>query len=470
VNDIFEENNLNAGNQLGLGKAGMGSGKGDNRLIAFFGRVNYSFADKYMLSMILRREGSSRFGANNKWGNFPAASLGWNLTKESFMQSVSAINNLKLRVGYGVTGNQGIPNYSSLVTLGTGGVYIYPDGQWRQTYGPDRNPNPNLRWEKKKELNVGLDFGLLNSRLGGSIEVYQRRIVDLLDDYTSQLPPFVRETIFTNVGTISNKGVELTINARSIDKKDFSWNIDFAGSTARNTMESFSNETFKAEFRNYGGIGGFGALGDAIRTFEGGRLGDFYGKKFAGFDENGKWLFYKRDGSKVPFNQINTGSNLATTDLVVLGNGIPKYYASLTNNFNYKNFGLRFFFRGRFDYDILNTMDISYGNQTSKSNLLKSAFEKHNQIRDTYQYSDYYLEPGDFVKLDEVTLSYNFKLPTTYIRNLRVYATGANLATFTKYSGNDPDFVSDTGLGAGIDSRGAYPNTRSFLIGLNVGF
>lgn len=470
VNDIFEENNIGTGNQLGLGKAGMGSGKGDNTLIAFFGRVNYSFADKYLLSMILRREGSSRFGANNKWGNFPAASLGWNITKESFMQSIPAINNLKLRLGYGVTGNQGIPNYSSLVTLGGGGLYIYPDGQWRQTYGPDRNPNPNLRWEKKQELNLGVDFGLLDNRLGGSIEVYQRRVVDLLDDYTSQLPSFVRESIFTNVGTIANRGLELTLSAKAMQQQDFSWNIDFTGSTARNTMESFSNETFKAEFREYGGIGGFGALGNAIRTFEGGRLGDFYGKRFAGFDEAGKWLFYKRDGSKVPFNQINTGSNLATTDLVVLGNGIPKYYASLTNSFNYKNFGLRFFLRGRFDYDILNTLDLSYGNQTSKTNLLQSAFGKHAQIRDTYQYSDYYLEPGGFVKLDEITFSYNFPMNNAYIRNLRVYATGANLATFTKYTGNDPDFVSDTGLGAGIDGRSVYPNTRSFLIGLNVGF
>jgi TonB-linked SusC/RagA family outer membrane protein len=470
VNDNFQENNMGTGNQLSVGKAGMGSGKGDNTLVAFFGRVNYSFADKYLLSMILRREGSSRFGANNKWGSFPAASLGWNITKESFMQSISAINNLKLRLGYGVTGNQGIPNYSSLVTLGGGGRYIYPDGQWRETYGPERNPNPDLRWEKKQELNLGLDFDLLDNRLGGSVEVFQRRVVDLLDDYASQLPPYVRELTFTNVGTIANRGVELTLNAKAMQQKDFTWNIDFTGSTARNTMESFSNEIFKAEFREYGSIGGFGALGNAIRTFEGGRLGDFYGKRFAGFDEAGKWLFYKRNGAKVPFNQINTGSNLATTDLVVLGNGIPKYYASLTNSFNYKNFGLRFFLRGRFDYDILNTMDISYGNQISKTNLLQSAFGKHAQIRDTYQYSDYYLEPGDFVKLDEITFSYNFKLNTSYIRNLRLYATGANLATFSKYTGNDPDFVGDTGLGAGIDSRSAYPNTRSFLIGLNVGF
>ncbi|MDB5264037.1 MAG: SusC/RagA family TonB-linked outer membrane protein [Adhaeribacter sp.] len=469
VNDIFEENNLGSGSTLGPPR-GMGSGKGDNTLIAYFGRVNYSFADKYMLSLILRREGSSRFGENNKWGNFPAVSVGWNIANEDFMQSINAISLLKLRVGYGVTGNQGIPNYSSLVTLGGGGLYLYPDNVWRQTYGPERNPNPDLRWEKKKEINIGLDFSLLDNRFGGALDVYQRRVEDLLDDYTSQLPPFVRENIFTNVGTIRNRGIELTLSATAIKKQDFGWSIDFAGSTATNVMESFSNEIFKADFREYGSIGGFGALGNAIRTFEGGKLGNFYGKKFAGFDENGQWLFYKRDGSKVPFNQINTGSNLETTDLVVLGNGIPKYYTSLTNNLSYKNFDLRIFLRGRFGYDILNTMDISYGNQISKTNLLKSAFDKHAQVKGTYQYSDYYLESGSFLKLDEVTFSYNFNLRNDFIRNLRIYATGANLATFTKYTGNDPDYVGDTGLGAGIDSRGPYPNTRSFLLGLNVGF
>jgi len=470
VNDIFEENNLGTGNQLALGKAGMGSGKGDNTLIAFFGRLNYSFKDKYMLSMILRREGSSRFGANNKWGNFPAISAGWNLDREGFMQSIGFVETLKLRAGYGVTGNQGIPNYSSLVTLGGGGLYINPDGQWRQTYGPERNPNPNLRWEKKKEFNIGTDFALFQNRLSGSIEVFERRIEDLLDDYTSQLPPFVRESIFTNVGTISNKGIELTLSATPIKRNDFTWDLDFAASTVRNKMESFSNEIFKAEFREYGGIGGYGALGNAIRTFEGGRLGDFYGKRFAGFDEDGKWLFYNRNGEAVHFNEINAGSNPETTDLAVIGNGIPKYYASLTNTLSYKNIGLRFFFRGRFDYEILNAMDISYGNQVSRTNLLKSAFEKHAQINDTYQYSDYYLEPGDFIKLDEVTLSYRFKVTSPYLRNLLVYVTGANLATFTKYTGTDPDFISDTGLGPGVQGLSAYPNSRSFLIGLNLGF
>lgn len=465
LNDVFTTNNLGAGNALPAGKAGMGSAKSDNTLIAFFGRINYSYKSKYLAQFILRHEGSSRFGVNNKWGDFPAVSAGWVISSENFMKNISAISFLKLRAGYGVTGNQGFGNGLSLVTLGTGGFYINPDGSWQQTYGPDRNPNPNLRWEKKKETNIGLDFRFRNNRIGGSIDVYSRKVVDLLGSYTAQQPPFVRSSIYTNVGSIGNKGIELTLNATPVRTKNFQWTIDATASHATNKLISYSNDVYKANYGTYGGIGGFGALGNAIRTYQGGDLGQFYGKTFAGFDSDGKWLFYAADKSKVHFGDITEN------DLGYIGNGIPKYYASLTNNFSYKNFTLSVFLRGKFGYDILNTMAITYGNKvTLPNNVLKSTFTKYNQINDTYQYSNYYLEPGSFVKLDEVTLSYTFNLKTDYIRNLNVYVTGNNLALITKYTGNDPDFVNDTGLAPGIDSRGPYPSTRSFLLGLKIGF
>lgn len=470
VNDRFRENNLGSGNQLGLGKAGMGSGKADNTLIAFFGRVNYSYLDKYMAQFILRREGSSRFGENNKWGNFPAVSAGWNISREDFMRDITFINNLKLRVGYGVTGNQGIANYSSLVTLGGGGIYRFPDGQYRQTFGPERNPNPDLRWEKKKELNIGLDFSVLDNRLSGSIEVYNRQTEDLLENYTSPQPPFIRSNIYLNVGTISARGVELTINAVPVKTKNFTWNTDVTASTTRNKLDVLSNADFKLPYREYGGIGGFGALGNAIRTYEGGVLGEFWGKRFAELDANGKWLFYNRKGEKVPNAQINNSFDRSTTDLAVIGNAIPKLYAAWSNTLSYKNFDFRAYFRGKFGHDILNTMALSYGNKVTKTNLLKSAFGKYAGIKDTYMYSDYYIEKGDYVKIDELTLGYTFKLKTQYIRNMRLYVTAQNVATITGYSGNDPDFIQDLGLGAGIDERGPYPSTRSFLVGLNVGF
>lgn len=478
VNDIFEENNLTAGTQLVAGRALMESEKEDNKLIAFFGRLNYSYNGKYLFQGIYRREGSSRFGRNNKWGNFGSVSAGWNLAREDFMQNVSFVNDLKLRVGYGITGNQGIPNYRALVTLGTGNPYINPDGVWRQTYGPNRNPNPDLRWERKHELNIGTDFSLFNGKLGGAIDFYNRITKDLLGDYTSQQPAFIRNIIFTNVGQISSKGLELTLNAVAMQRSDFMWTVDFAGSTSRNRMDSFSNDVYQADSQPFGPIGGAGALGSAIRTFEGERLGQFYGKRFAGFTENGSWLFYNRQGEAVPFDQINDSpTDMENTDLAVIGNAIPRFYASLTNTFQYKNFDFRIFLRGRFGYDILNTQELSYGNKVAlPNNLLNSAFTKHADLNDTYMYSDYYLENGSHVKIDELTLGYTFKFNTTKVRNFRVYITGQNLATITGYTGNDPDFINDTGIGTdanfppGVDRRSPYPSTRSVLVGLNIGF
>ncbi|HSU50665.1 MAG TPA: SusC/RagA family TonB-linked outer membrane protein, partial [Segetibacter sp.] len=354
INDIFQENNIGAGTGLGAGatfRGGAGSSKEDNKLIAFFGRVNYAFSGKYLATFIIRREGSSRFGANNKWGNFPAASVGWNISKEKFMNNVDFVNNLKFRVGYGVTGNQGFANYSSLTTLSTGNTYLYPDGVWRQTYGPDRNPNPDLRWEKKKELNVGVDFGVLRNRLTGSIDVYHRNTVDLLGTFDTQLPGFVRNTVFANVGTIANNGVELTLNAIIIKKGSFTWDMDLAASHATSKLTKFNATGFRGSPQTFGDIPGAGALGRAVRTAEGDVIGNFYGKRFAGFAPNGTWLFYKRDGkTAVPFNQINTSNDQTITDLAVIGNGIPKYYASWTNTFRYKNFDLRIFLRGKFGF------------------------------------------------------------------------------------------------------------------------
>lgn len=471
-NDIFHENNLGAGNQLQAGKANLGSYKNDNTLIAFFGRINYVFNDKYMASAIFRREGSSKFGANNKWGNFPALSAGWNLDKEDFIKDIDFISQLKVRLGYGITGYSGIDNYASLVTMGGGGAYLNPDGVWRQTWGPNRNPNPNLKWEKKAEWNFGIDYGFFKNRLSGSIDIFDRKTTDLLLEYVSQLPPFVQRTINTNVGSFRSKGVELTLNAVTMEKKDFRWSTDLTFSTASNKVLTFSNDVYKANFISAGDIGGYGALGSALRIEEGGNVGNFYGKRFAGFTEDGKWRFYKKDGSIALAEDISPEE-----DYQVIGNAIPKFYASMTNSFRYKNWDLRVFMRGKFKYQILNTMDMLYGNKSGlPSNVLKSTFTKHAKLNDSFQYSDYYLENGSYLKIDEVTLGYTVPLKSKYVRNLRFYFTGGNLATITGYNGNDPDFVKDSGLNPGIDALNAsdnrtpYLSSRSFMFGLNVGF
>ena len=471
--DAFLDWNFGAGNAItdtDLPRPGMASFKEDEKLIAFFTRFNYSFMNRYFLSASIRHEGSSKFGKNNKWGDFPSLSGAWVISDEEFMDSADFITNLKLRVGYGVTGNQGIPNYQSLVTLGTGGKYpIFLDGAqeptYYQTYGANKNPNPNLRWEKKKEWNFGLDFGFLSNRITGALDVYSRRTEDLLLSYTVPQPPYVQSSIYTNVGTIKNNGIELALSTKIINANNFSWTMDVTGSYQKNILETLSNDIYIATELFGGGIGNPGNLGNAIRNTEGGPIGDFYGKRFAGFTRNGEWLFYKADGS------IGTVGEMTNEDKAIIGNGTPKYYASMTHTFSYKNFDLTVFLRGKFDFDILNTVDLFYGNQSLlPGNVLNSALNDFSQIKQAPQYSDYYLESGDFVKLDNITLGYNFKLSeTSLLSNLRIYASARNLFTFTGYTGRDPE-VQDTGLYPGIDDRNFYPRTTTVSAGINLTF
>ncbi|EDM35459.1 putative outer membrane protein [Pedobacter sp. BAL39] len=464
--DGFLDWNLGAGganNNIALPRPGIGSFKDDNTLIAFFGRANYAFKGKYLAQVILRREGSSRFGTNNKWGNFPAASVGWQLSEESFLKDIKAINNLKLRVGYGVTGNEGIGNYMSLITLGTGGVYPQ-EGVYYQTYGAGRNPNPNLRWEKKMEWNFGLDYSLFDNRLSGAVDVYKRKTKDLLLEYTAQQPGYVRSTIFTNVGTIENHGVELLISGVPIKKQDFTWSIDLTANSQFNKLQSLTNDVFKASTLYYADIPNPGAMGPAIRVDEDGVIGNFYGKRFAGFNDAGAWLFYKADGS------VAEAAQMTEEDKTIIGNGVPKYNVGLNQTFRYKNFDLNILLRGKFSFDILNLQEIFYGNKSYlPNNVFNSAFNENGALNAAPQYSDYYLEKGNFVKLDNLTLGYNFKLKTSYVRNMRLYVSGRNILTITGYDGLDPE-LQDTGFETGVDSRGFYPRTRSWTAGLSIGF
>ena len=472
TNDGFLDWNFGAGNAItdtNLPRPNLYSFKEDNTLVAYFSRLSYNYKERYFFQASVRHEGSSRFGANNKWATFPAISGGWLISDESFMENADFVTNLKLRAGFGVTGNQGIPNYQSIVTLGTGGKYpVFLDNSDRatyyQTYGPVRNPNPDLKWETKNEYNLGIDFGFWNNKLNGSLDLYNRKTEDLLLSYGVPQPPYVQGSIYTNVGSITNKGIELALSYRVLDQGEFTWNVDATGSYQENELTSLSNQVFSISDLYGGNIGSPGDLGNAIRNQEGGPIGNFYGKRFAGFTDDGKWQFYKADGS------IGGVTDMVEEDKAILGNGLPKYYASLSNTFRYKNFDLSLLFRGKFKYDILNTVNLFYGNPNSGGNLLTSALGKYSQIDEAPQYSDYYLEKGDFVKLDNLTLGYTFNLPEkSAFTGLRIYGSARNLATFTGYSGRDPE-VQDTGLYPGVDDRNFYPRTITVTAGFNVNF
>jgi TonB-linked SusC/RagA family outer membrane protein len=456
--DMFLYNNIGAGAGLAKGLGSMTSYKGSSKLIAFFGRLMYNYRERYLLSASLRYEGSSRFGANYKYGLFPAISAGWRINKEDFMQNLKWVEDLKLRVGYGVTGNQEIGDYRSLQLLTTD-KYFYYNGNWIRTYRPASNPNRDLRWERKGELNIGLDFATLKGRLSATLDYYNRTTRDLLYTYTVPVPPNLYNQLFTNVGTIRNTGVELTIKSNPVQIKDFKWNSTLTLASNKNKMVKFSNDQYAmVQIRT-------GYMDTDLKTYlerivEGGPIGDFWGPRFAGIDANGQNLFYKKDGTK--------SGTITEDDYTVIGNAYPKLTFGFTNTFNYKNWDLSFLFRGALGNDVANMSRIYYEgfNYFGGKNILKSTLD-WPEFKGSSVWSDRFVEDGSYVKLDNLTLGYNIKYKNDL--KMRFYVTGQNLLTITGYKGIDPE-VNLSGLEPGIDYYSFYPRTRTFLLGVNINF
>jgi TonB-linked SusC/RagA family outer membrane protein len=472
--DVLTYNSLNTG-AYGLlaGQLGLGSGKEDSKLIAFFGRLNYDFDKRYFVSASLRREGSSRFGYNNKWGNFPAASVGWLISNENFFPELPWLSSLKLRADYGITGNQEFGNYLSLDVYRGFGYSFYNNTSY-QVWGPGQNTNYELRWEKAENMNIGLDFDLLKNRISGSLNYYVRTNRDLLGDYNAPVPPNVQGTTFLNVGTMRNSGFEIQLNAALVQKRNFSYSLSFAGATNDNKFVSFSSKQIQGvqPFQELVGLPSPGSPGNAQRLQEGRRIGGFYMLRSAGYDASGRLLVYNAAGKIIPANISNVN------DRQFVGNGLPTFTASMGHDFTYRNFNLNIFFRGAFDYDLFNTVAFYAGTPATQAgaNVLKSAYDggKYSKLTNPATYSslsDYFLEKGDYVKLDNVTLSYNFKSPFKYVNGGRIYVTGRNLYTFTNWTGGDPESVQINGLAPGINaSRDYYPSSLQVIVGLQIKF
>jgi TonB-linked SusC/RagA family outer membrane protein len=451
---------------------GLGSYKNDAKLIAFFGRLNYDFDKKYYLSVSLRREGSSKFGFANKWGYFPAASVGWVISKEPFFPVLPWLDELKLRADYGETGNQDFGSYLSLDTYSGYGYYSY-NGTNYQVWGPSQNTNYDLRWEKAQNFNAGLDFELFNSKLTGSLNYYVRTNKDLLGYYFVPTPPNIQGTTFANVGTMKNSGVEIQLNGTVVSKKEFSYTVSFAGATNKNEFVSFSNNLYQGQ--NYSDMAFMpspGSPGPAQRLQEGKRIGSFYMLRSAGIDATGRLLAYDKNGKIIP------GNRATTEDKQFVGNGLPQFTASLGNTFTYKNLDLSVYLRGAFGYDIFNTVAFYVGTPVTQggANVLTAAYGngKYAALTNAETYStlsDYFLEKGDFVKIDNVTLGYNFKSPIKQLEGGRFYVTGRNLYTFTKYTTGDPEAISVNGLTPGITaSLSYYPSTVQLIAGFQLKF
>lgn len=466
--DALTYNNIGSGLYAAIeGQTLMGSSKSDHKLISFFGRVNYDWKEKYMLSLSLRHEGSSRFGRNHKWGNFPAVSLGWRLSDEKFMKQFSWIDDLKIRYDYGVTGNQEFGNYQSLATYGAFGWYQY-NGNSFHVWGPNKNVNTELRWEKGKNQNIGIDFSLFKNRITGSLNYYIRRQEDLLGNYNVPTPPNLYTTIYANVGTLRNTGFEFDITATPITKKHFTWNVTVVGATNNNKFISFSNDVYKGQsYYSTCEMANPNNPGYLQRIEEGERIGNYFTYRYAGVDEEGNWLVYNKEGEKIPV------SKATEEDKAITGNGLPIFTGSLTNNFTYRNFDLTVSLRGACGFDIFNVHDFYYGLQSGTTNLLTTAYSKNAHIKKGINIlSDYFIEPGDYLKIDNVTLGYTFNVNKKYLKNIRAFGTVNNLYTFTRFSGVDPSTYQVNGLTPGTfgGSANYYPSAFQFIFGLQVNF
>lgn len=481
--DFFQWNNLGIGQALKEGKAGMGSSASENTLIGFFARVSYAYDNRYNLLVSVRREGSSKFGDNNKWGTFPSASLGWTISNEEFMKGITWLNNLKLRAGFGITGV--IPNdpYISLTKYAYGSSYYYSDGKWLPGLSVSSNPNPDLRWEKSTEFNVGLDWSVLDNRLGGSIDVYNKKTTDLLFLYTVPTPPNLFNSTLANAGSVRNQGIEVAVNAVPVRTKDFEWKTVVTVSANKNKLLSLSNDMYESNsFMDTGG------LGEPInitthRMEEGRALGEFYGLKSVGVSENGLFLIEKPDGEVVEFSNDQLKNDEYRQ---YLGSGLPKVYLGWTNNLSYKNWDLSMQFTSQLGFKILNEPRAFYENNSIAYNRLKSiAYNRLKSVEEAPyggQYTlsssqpqtfvSYYLEDGDFLKLTNLTIGYTFpiKKNNKYIKGVRAYLSGDNLFCITGYSGLDPELSNWYPTSAGIDARDKYPSIRSFTFGLNLTF
>ena len=441
--------------------------------ISFYGRVNYSFDGRYMLQATIRRDGSSVFGKNNRWGTFPSISGAWNITEEAFMKNQNLFSNLKLRAGYGVSGNaMGFDVYSSYVTYGATGTFVY-DGKTYRTYGATKNANPDLKWETTSMLNVGLDFGFLKNRINGTIEVYHKKTKDLIWGYPVPTTQYVYGWMDANVGEMTNKGIEFTINIDAIRTKDFNWMTTFNLSHNKNTVDKMQNDQFHTTNLTQGDpdVAGVSANGWTQRIMEGESIGTFYTYMYAG-TVNGRSEYYVLDenGNKTG----ETTNNPGLKDRAITGCAQPKLTAGWNNSFSYKNWSLNAFITGVFGNDVYNSPRAHYTSAQMFSdgkNVLKEFLSNPAGDASGSLPSDRFIEKGTYVRLQSLSLSYTFRnCFNNWIQDLTLYGTANNLLTITSYKGLDPE-VNLGGIDPGIDYRWSrYPHARTFMVGVKINF
>ena len=475
-------NNLANGTYLKDGKAGMGSWKNSSRLIGFFGRISYGYADRYNVLLSLRHEGSSKFGADHKWGNFPGISAGWTISNEEFMEGTKGwLDNLKLRASFGITGVIPGSSYMSLLRYDydtSYGNYVDANGVWSPSLSPISNANPDLRWEKSTEYNIGLDLGFFGNRLYANIDLYNKVTSDMLWEYSVPVPPNLYGYTTANVGSMSNQGIEVLIGGSPIQTKNFEWNSTLTLAHNRNKLINMSNDLYETENYLDGGWTEEPTSMVTQRTYIGDAIGSFYMLKSVGVVESGPqkglWLIEDPEtGEAVPFD--SGMRNYDSRFRQYCGSALPKLTMGWSNTLRFYGVDVTMSFSGQFGYKIFNCQRMFYENLNIGLNRYKSATKPvyGTTLAKSQQpvAVSYYLEDGDYLKLDNFTVGYTFNTKNVkYLDKARVYVSGENLLCFTKYQGLDPELNYSGYSSFGMDYREKYPTLRTFSVGVNITF
>ena len=434
------------------------------KIISFYGRLNYSYDGKYILQASLRRDGSNAFGENHRWGYFPAISGAWRVSDESFMKSINWLDDLKIRVGYGKTGNAlGFDPYTSLVLYGTTGTFYY-NNNWIGAIGATQNSNPGLRWEATATTNAGIDFTFLKGRLSGSIDVYDKKTTDMIATIPVSTVTNLVNYMVANVGSMDNKGVEISLSGTPVKTKNFSWETFGNISFNKNKITSLGNNISQIYAGDPEGPGQSGTTVSIIKA--GYPLGEFYTLKYIGMT-NGVSTYMGANGQPT--------TTPTSADRTYAGDAQPRYIFGWGNTVNYKNFSFNFFFRGQGGNKIMDASLADFNTPYSASTHNVPVMTLSEPITDVNAnlYSTRYLESGTFIRLSNATLSYRFKVPGNYVHAVRLYVTGTNLFIITKYKGVDPELNLSlnnqaSGQFIGVDMNNYYPKTRTFLGGVQV--
>jgi TonB-dependent starch-binding outer membrane protein SusC len=444
----------------------IGSYKSSSRLISFFARGIYNWDSKYFFTATIRRDGSSKFGDLNEWGWFPSVSAMWNIAEEDFMQNAELVNNLRLRAGYGITGNQEIGNYNDILWYRAAGTAPnFETGEESILFEFAHIANRNLKWEENSELNIGLDFGILENKISGSFDFFSKRTYDLLGNYSVPVPPNVASRVWANVGEFHTTGFEFFVQAFPVRANNINWKTSATFMTYSQDVVSLSSENYLWTRLQTGYLSGPGLVGDLNWTQvvdPGIALGTWYMPEYAGLSADGKFLFYTEAGGVT--------RNLEQAERRIVGSAQPDFEIGWSNYLTlFKNIDLNFTFRGIYGYQVFNTTRMIFGNPIflPTRNVLASAIDEYERgLSDNPKLSSYYLEDASFLRLDNISLGYNFS-DVGWFSQIRVYVASNNVFTLTNYTGIDPE-ISTSGLSFGLDQYNVYPKTRTFTLGVNV--